>query len=317
MNDNPDHHSPPALHQRLGDLGIEFHQLQNELLDQPDNGQGVRFKAVAETLMSLCNEQVEQVLGELFLSEHSNYSFTKPLYVAASLVELMKRVSGHDDSAAIDDDKRQQMVIAALGFNLGLLAYERQIYTGDKEYTLDQKKQLRAHYPQQSVDMLSAAGLDQPLIQDVVRNHNVASDNPSQDALMMRTPFIYAGIAMPQRLPEAGLAIDNPSREFAKMFANQELDPVYGGLFLKINGLAPIGSIVKLETNEKVMVLRGPQNEDIASSTVRMLANRNGVQLKRPGVFYPLNRTPSRHCGLSDHHQFAWTSFSPHVMWEQ
>ena len=101
------------------------------------------------------------------------------------------------------------------------------------------------------------------------------------------------------------------------MFTRRELDPVYGGLFLKINGLAPIGSIIKLESNEKVMVLAGPAEEDIASSQVRMLANRNGVQLKRPGEFYRLNETPSRHRGLADHHHFAWTSFSPHVMWEE
>ena len=182
---------------------------------------------------------------------------------------------------------------------------------------MEDKKQLRAEYPQRSADMLKAVGLDQPAVQDAVRGHNVASDNPSQDALLLRTPFIYAGIAMPQNLSPSSQSIDNPSREFARMFANRELDPVYGALFLKINGLAPIGSILKLESNEKAMVVRGPTEEDITSSTVRMLANRNGVQLMKPGEFYPLNKTPTRHRGLADHHHFAWTYFSPHVMWEK
>ncbi len=60
----------------------------------------------------------------------------------------------------------------------------------------------------------------------------------------MRTPFIYAGIAILQALSVAQRAIDNPSREFARMFAKQELDSVFGGLYLKVNGLAPIGSIM-------------------------------------------------------------------------
>jgi hypothetical protein len=223
----------------------------------------------------------------------------------------------YTDDAVIDDSKLEQMVVAALGHNLGLLAYEKRVYESQEEYSVEDKRQLREHYPQQSADILKAAGLDQPLIQDVVRNHNVASDNPSKSALLMRTPFIYAGIAMPQNLSAGQRSIDNPSREFARMFTNQELDPVYGGLYLKINGLAPIGSILKLESNERAVVVRGPQDESIISSTVRMLTNRNGVQLLRPGEHYQMNKTPTRHRGLADHHRFAWTNFSPHVMWEQ
>ena len=308
--------SQSSMHERLGNLSSEFHQLQDEILREAGTEQGEKLQEIATTLISLCDERIEQVLGELFLSEHSHYNFTKPLYIAASLIELIRRCRSHASTATIDDDKRQYLVLAALGYNLGLLAYEKKVYESQEEFSPEEKKKLRAHYPQQSGDLLKAAGLDQPVIQDVVRNHNVASDNPSKDALLMRTPFIYTGIAMPQNLARAQKAIENPSREFAQMFANRELDPVYGGLFLKINGLAPIGSILKFESNEKALVLCGPQDADIQSSTLRMLANRNGVQLRRPGECYRLNKTPTRHRGLADHHSFAWTNFSPHVMWE-
>ncbi len=316
MNETPDSGST-LLHERLGDLCIRFHQLQDELLDDPGPEQGQKMEAIAADLVALCDEQVNQVLGELFLSEHSNYNFTKPLYVAASLAELISRYRDYESETPVDDDKRLQLIVAALGYNLGLLAYEKQVYESTEEFTPEEKRQLREHYPQKSAEILKAAGLDKPVIQDVVRNHNIASDNPSPDALMMRTPFIYAGIAMPQNLAVASQTIDNPSREFAKMFTNKELDPVFGGLFLKINGLAPIGSILKLESNEKAMVLTGPQNKEISSSIVRMLANRNGVQLMKPGEFYALTNTPTGHRGLADHHHFAWTYFSPHVMWQK
>ncbi len=310
--------SPSAqLHERLGNLCIRFHQLQDELLQQPGPEQGQAMQAIATELIGLCEDRIEQVLGELFLSEHSNYNFTKPLYVAASLVELIRRYRNYQGSTPIDDQKRLQMVVAALGYNLGLLAYEKQVYDSVDEFTPEEKRQLREHYPQKSAEIMQSAGLEQPVIQDIVRNHNVASDNPSADALMMRTPFIYAGIAMPQNLAVASTTIDNPSREFAKMFTNKELDPVFGGLFLKINGLAPIGSILKLESNEKAMVLTGPKKDEISSSIVRMLANRNGVQLMKPGEFYALTNTPTGHRGLADHHHFAWTYFSPHVMWDK
>ena len=305
------------MHQRLGDLCTRFHQLQDELLNDPGPEQGETMRGIAAELIELCEDRIDQVLGELFLSEHSNYNFTKPLYVAASLVELIGRYREYEAATPIDDEKRALMVVAALGYNLGLLAYEKQVYESTEEFSPEEKRELREHYPQKSAELLQAAGLDQAVIQDIVRNHNVASDNPSPDALMMRTPFIYAGIAMPQNLAVASPTIDNPSREFARMFANKELDPVFGGLFLKINGLAPIGSILKLESNEKAMVLTGPQKDEISSSIVRMLANRNGVQLMKPGEFYALTKTPTGHRGLADHHHFAWTYFSPHVMWDK
>lgn len=304
------------MHDRLGNLGTEFHQLQNEILHEAGTEQGEKLQQIATTLITLCDERVEQVLGELFLSEYSQYNFTKPLYVATSLIELIRRRRSYASAVKIDDDKRQHLVLAALGYNLGLLAYEKKVYESQEEFSPEEKKQLRVHYPQQSGDLLKAAGLDHPVIQEVVRNHNVASDNPSKDALLMRTPFIYSGIAMPQNLAMVQQSIENPSREFAQMFADRKLDPVYGGLFLKINGLAPIGSILKFDSNEKALVLCGPRDADIQSSTLRMLANRNGVQLRRPGECYRLNKIPSRHRGLADHHQFAWTNFSPHVMWE-
>ena len=317
MDEAPIDSDESPLHVRLGDLCTGFHQWQDELLAEAAPEHGEKLAAIANQLVSLCEDKIDQVLGELFLSEHSNYNFTKPLYVAASLAELIKRYQAYDSTKPINDEKRLQMVMAALGYNLGLLSYEKQVYESQQEFTLEEKQQLRVHYPQQSADILKSAGLDHPVLQDVVRNHNIASDNPSTDAMMMRTPFIYAGIAMPKNLDVSGRPIDNPSREFAQMFANRELDPVYGGLFLKINGLAPIGSILKLESNEKAMVIMGPQSDEIGSSIVRMLANRNGVQLMRPGEFYALNRTPTGHRGLADHHHFAWTYFAPHAMWEK
>ncbi len=319
MNAESGENSSDALsvHERLAELCTYFHQIQDELLQKAGAEQGAGLRKIATTLVELSLGHMDQVLGELFLGAHSNYNFSKPLYVGASLVELIRRYNDYDTDSAIDDDKREQLILAALGYNLGLLAYEKQFFESQQQISPQERQKLREHYPQQSADMMKAAGLDQPVIQDVIRNHNVISENPSPHTLMMRTPFVYAGIAMPQNLVGAQLSIVNPSREFVCMFIDRKLDPTFGGLYLKINGLAPIGSILKLESREKAVVVKGPEDEDISSSTVRMLTNRDGVQLLRPGGHYPLNKTPSQHRGLADHHNFAWSNFSPHEMWEK
>jgi malonyl CoA-acyl carrier protein transacylase len=164
--------SQSSIHERLGELCIKFHQLQDELLSEADAAKGARLQQIASALIVLNQEQNDQLLGELFLSEHSNYNFTKPLYIGVSLVELIRRYNLFAADSAIDDSKLEQMVVAALGHNLGLLAYEKRVYESQEEYSVEDKRQLREHYPQQSADILKAAGLDQALIQDVVRNHN-------------------------------------------------------------------------------------------------------------------------------------------------
>ena len=309
--------TPQTVHARINDLCMEFHTLQSEILCESETGQGDTLGQIADKLIQLSESHLDQVLGELFLADAWNYNYSKPLYIAASLVALIERCCAHEKAPNIDNDKREQLILAALGFNLGLIEYEKQVYESQEEFSFEEKKKLREHYPQQSADMLKAIGLDQPVIQDAVRNHNVACDNPSPDALLLRTPFIYAGIAMPHSAESPQQGMNNPSREFAKMYANQELDPVFGGLFLKINGIAPVGSIINLETSEKVMVIRGPEADDISSSQVRMLTNRNGIQLAKPGRIYRFHDTPSKHRGLADHHQFAWSQFSPSTMWEE
>lgn len=309
--------TPFDVHHRISDLSVEYHNLQNNIVRETEPEQGDALRRIASGIVELAGLHLDQLLGELFLTDAWDYNYSKPLYIAASLVELIERCRAHEQGPSIEDDKRDQLIIAALGFNLGLIEYEKQVYENQEEFSFEEKQKLREHYPQQSAEMLKAIGLDQAVIQDAVRNHNVACDNPSQDALLLRTPFIYAGIAMPHSSDGPQQSINNPSREFAKMFANQELDPVYGGLFLKINGIAPVGSIINLESREKVMVIRGPNEDDIASSQVRMLTNRNGVQLAKPGKIYRFHDTPSKHRGLADHHQFAWNQFSPTAMWDE
>jgi len=79
-------------------------------LQQANAEKGARLQQIAATLIDLSQENIDQVLGEFFLSEHSNYNFTKPLYVGASLVELIQRYNCHDADAAIDENETKQLV---------------------------------------------------------------------------------------------------------------------------------------------------------------------------------------------------------------
>ncbi|MFT7672723.1 MAG: hypothetical protein ACI845_001133 [Gammaproteobacteria bacterium] len=310
VNDN-------SVHARLLKIVMRYKNLQKSILEQSDDSSGSDLSELAERLIELCEEDVNQILGELFLIGHSHYNVTKPVYIASSLVELVKRFNHYNPSETIDSSKRLALVLAALGFNLGLLQFEKQVLDNQNQFSSDEKRGLEEHYSKESISLLEKAGLNDPTMADAIQHHNIASDNPSRNGLLLRTPFVFADIAMAQASGIGGDSMLNPTREFARMFASKQLDPIFAGLFLKINGIAPIGSILQFESREKAVVIKGPIDKDISSSTIRMLTDRSGIQLRRPGEKSQLNKLPIKHLGLADHHQFSWINFDPHVMWQK
>ncbi|MDJ0881120.1 MAG: hypothetical protein QNJ56_05670 [Gammaproteobacteria bacterium] len=306
---------PNSVHARLDKQIFLFSQLQKEICQEADANHKNQLIGIAQALEALCDENIFQVIGELYLMEKSKYNYVKPLYITASLIELIKRYNAYTPDSPIEDDKKDSMIYAALLHNLGLV--NNNLYNNEKTLSVEERNAVRKNYPQISISMIQNMGFNDKTLFDAVANHNVAASSPSFEALLLRTPFIYAGIAMPEQQRAADQQLINPSREFAKMFSEQQLDPILGGLFLKINGLAPVGSILVFETLEKALVIKGPDDNNISSSQIRMLTNKNGVQFNRPGDKLYLHKIKMNHKGIADHHQFAWGKFAPFTMWQR
>ncbi len=311
--------SSHSLHGRLDNIILKFMHLQKNLIEATRSDEQFRQQLddIITRLLELCDENIFQVLGELYLADLSNYNFIKPLYVSASLTELIKRYNDYKPEDSIDAKKRHHLLYAALLYNIGLLKLERNIYSESRQLSPEEKQVLRVNYPTESIRLLKLAGIEDGLTVEVVKQHNVAASNPSFAALLLRTPFIYSGIAMPQFIHRNQQNLCNPCREFAIMFTKKKLDPILGGLFLKINGLVPVGSIMQFDSREKAIVIEGPGSDNISSSRLRILTNKTGMQLSRPGDTFFLHKTLLKQKGLADHHQFAWNKFAPFVMWER
>lgn len=311
-------YSPPdSIHSRLARLVTAFFSLQKSIIQRPDPALIEELDYIAQHLKLACDESIYQVLGELFLSDARQQSCIKPMYIAASLIELIKRFNEYDAKNAIDDDRSISLIKAALLHNLGLLTERYNVYDNKKKLDAIQLRELRNNYPSVSVSLIEKLGINDGVMANAIKGHTVESENPSFEASLLRTPFIYAGIAMKERISDSDCQILNASREFARMFSEKKLDPVLGGLFLKVNGLAPVGSIMLFDTREKAVILRGPPDGNISASTLRLITNRSGVQLYRPGEKFRLDSTKLVQKGLNDHHQFAWNKFLPFVAWEK
>lgn len=306
-----------SFHTRLDRLTIEFRQLQNDIIEDANPNQREPLETIAIKLKKLSDENIDQLLGELFLSERIKYSFIKPLYITASLIELIKRYNRYKPESKISPERIKNLILAGLTANLGLLQYEKETYSKQRKLEDLDKQKLLTQYPAKSISLLEKLGYNDPVIMDTVKNYTLAADNPSEDALLLRTPFIYAGIALPSHADVDSQNLNNPSKEFALMFSKKLLNPVFGGLFLKINGIVPIGAMLIFDSREKGIVVKGPEEQNIISSTVRLVTTRDNLQLKKPGDKFQLHQSKLQQKGLSNHLHFAWNKFVPHVMWER
>lgn len=310
-------YSPPdSIHSRLGKLILIFLEFQKQIISNPQPELKEDLNYVCESLAKLCEQNIYQVLGELYLSDYLYYSYVKPLYIAASLKELIKRLNQVQPDQLVTDEKIRHLMQAALLHSLGLLNSRHQNYSHNRKLNSAQRSEILLLYPRASLLMAEKIGVTATDTLDAIKHHNIETLDSSLESQLLRTPFVFAGIAM-HRHSQQTADIINPTREFTRMFAEQKLDPVLGGLFLKINGIMPVGSILQFDSYEKAVVISGPDESNIASSMLRMITGKSGVQLDLPGEKFRLDQTKLVHKGIADHHQFAWDKFAPFVAWEK
>lgn len=124
--------APDSIHSRLNKLIIIFLDFQKRIIKQPQPELRQDLSYVANSLKKLCEENIFQVLGELFLSDAHFYSYIKPLYIAASLNGLVKRYNQYYPEQLIPAEKNSKLMQAALMHNLGLLICQHQVYNSRK-----------------------------------------------------------------------------------------------------------------------------------------------------------------------------------------
>lgn len=309
--------SPTSVHGKLDKLITKFAQLQDSIIEEDFSGAKEEAIFIASSFIELCQQNINQVLGELYLSEPTKFSFIKPLYITASMVELILRYNKFKEKEVVNAAMQQELAIAALLYNIGFMINNKKINTGTSNLSIEEKRNLKANYSTESISVMQKLGFNNATVIEALKNHHISSQQPSLATSLLRTPFLYANMSLMDADVSGSETMMNPCKRFAQLFSKKELDPTMGGLFLKINGLFPIGSIIVFSSREKALVIKGPEDSNISSSTLRMLTNRSGIQLKKPGDKFLLTSTKLEQKGLADHHQFAWSLFSPFTMWER
>lgn len=135
--------SSKSLHGRLEKQVVKYSQLQSQIITDANMSLKDELDAIINAFSDLCDENIDQVLGELFLSEIKKYHFIKPLYIAASITELIKRFNAYAPDKVITKEVKHSLLQAALIYNIGLIQSNKNIYDDNEKLSIDEKQELR------------------------------------------------------------------------------------------------------------------------------------------------------------------------------
>lgn len=230
----------------------------------------------AGQVQTVCNQWPDAAMSKIVLDDKKHYSIQHSIHTAI-LCDLSAKHMGWDS------DKRRSLVGAALTMNLSL-GEKQDMWQNQKEPLSESDREFLQQHPLKSAQMLEDIGIDDSLWLEIVKCHHespdgsgypraLTQDNIPKGTLIINLADMY-GAKISGRKYRKAISTMDAARYF---FSNKEKHH-YGPLidiFLKIIGLYPPGSIVKLNNGETAIVVkRGPRiDEPVVKSLVKSDGN--------------------------------------------
>lgn len=243
----------------------EFKRRLRGIFEAMVGGQGAdipeRILKLGRDLQGVCDLDADAVLGMMHLDTESRYTIMHPLYVAI-LAELIGRVK------KLTMEERLSIVAAALTANVSILELQELLQKQEGPLTDEQKAEMRLH-PVKAVDMLLGVGVqDEAWIATVLHHHEKidGSGYPGAqrgDAIPLSVRILaladtYGAMVTPRVYRTSILARDALRDIFLKR--GGEMDAELAQLFIKVLGVFPPGTFVKLQNGEIGIVTRRGEN---------------------------------------------------------
>jgi HD-GYP domain-containing protein (c-di-GMP phosphodiesterase class II) len=251
-------HSPfyqiSNISERLNNLFKQF--LQN------DRQAPSMLQELALDLQQLRREHPNALIGAVHLYHDVDYTLSHPIHCAI-LCDVMGKALGLDASAVIST------MCAALSANISILSLQRNLHNQSSAMNKTQKAAMQQH-PVASATLLKRVGVDdQPWLQAVQQHHwhidgtgypNFGQQKPSLPAQLVSLTDYYSAM-MVRRAYRSAIAAQDGLRQLYQERGSRH-DEKLCLLLIKLMGVYPPGSIVKLNSGEvAVVVKRAEANE--------------------------------------------------------
>ncbi len=252
-----DEASPFEILEQLG------HRLSHlfAALDRGEAAAVQRTPKLCAELQQLCDQDADALLGAVHLCHTQAYTVCHPIHTAV-LCELVGRRLG------MDEQHRISLLSAALTANVSMRKLQETLHKQDGPLTDDQRAAVHRH-PQESVDLLQQAGVDDPVWLRAVLEHHEHYDGSGyphalgpeslcQEGQVLAIADRYAALVSSRAYRKAISAKDALCQFFLKK--HQEYDEELALLFIKELSVFPPGCFVRLVNGETAVVVRRPRD---------------------------------------------------------
>lgn len=238
-----------------------------------------RMDKLGLSVRTACDAHAPVCLASIPLMQEPAYSARHPVDVAIVAYLLAKEL-------ALDEAAQKAVVAAALTMNLGMYEVQEKIDAICGPLNEKLMSMIRRH-PTQSVERLTKFGIEDDKWLVLVKQHHENIDGSGYpeglcgDAIEMGARIIGLADRYCAMVSAHGhRAPQKPSTALRDLYVKQghQIDTVVAGTMIRLVGLFPVGTLVRLKTSE-VAVVTGPGNSP-DHPAVHAVIGRSGARLE-------------------------------------
>lgn len=234
---------------------------------------------LAATIRQLTGTDAEGAVASGILDQDESYAIRHNLQ-SGILCDLV--------ATALEwpNDKRQSAVCAALTMNAGILDLQNKL-VHQKTPLTPQQEQLVIEHPEGTHDMLREAGVSDPAWLAAVKEHHERGDGkgypshltqPGEIGRMLHIVDTFGALIAPR----GDRPMQTPPQAIRTIFAEEGQGPngAFAGALVKVLGVFPPGTFVKLANNEMAVIYRRGAAAD--TPLVGSLTSQTGNPYMKP-----------------------------------
>lgn len=236
-----------------------------------------RIIRLSEDIQGLCIADADALIGAIHLYHDLEYTANHPIHTAI-ICEIFTAELGYSKKERID------ILGAALTSNIAILELQKSLHRQSGPMTGSQREEMEAH-PQRGIEILQAAGISNELwLRIVVQHHErlngsgypqeLSGGDIAREAQIVSLADVYAAMSVSKAYREAhtanfilrGLLLDRGKEHDEKLCLQ----------LIKIFGVFPPGSFVRLENGEVAVVIKRAVENSMWPVVKSILSPRGG-----------------------------------------
>lgn len=237
-----------------------------------------RTIAISKTIQQACQIDEEAAIASIFIGREGRYPVVHPLH-AGILCEIVAKHFGRPD------EERQFLIAAAITMNVSMVNLQSKLHMQKEPLTETQQQELRKH-PQEGFELLKQKGVtDTNWLNAVLQHHEkvdgsgyaqgLSSDAIIPAARLIKLADVYCALVT-GRAYRPGM-LQNAAMREVFLQRGKQIDPVMTDQFVKVVGIYPPGTFLRLMNGEIAMATR--RGKTSALPMVQSVAGPRGAPL--------------------------------------